>query len=178
MCRNGNGSQALLQDADDIANAWYTGNKWPRVTVSYTKLFLPTFHLAVALCFTAEHIFGQLSLSELKTTAMDSVERAGAPVSKWVSRGTVQTIMVFVGVRLPDVLQEYTFYIVLVPVFAFMLVRHMRGCAPVIGRCIGGCLEICAVRAMAAELCHLLALLVALMRMHVDASKTKLPSMC
>jgi hypothetical protein len=119
-------SQRLLQDADNIANAWYTGNKWPRVQVSYTTLFLPAMHIAIALCFTGEHIFGQLSLSALRSSARTGVEAMQAPVEAWLSQGTMQRIVTFVSVQLPEVLQEYAFYIILVPVFAIMLVRRLQ----------------------------------------------------
>ena len=125
-CRNDLLSKRLLQDADAIADAWYTGNKWPRVKVSYTKLFLPAVHFAIALCFTGEYMFGQMSLAGLQSAARSTADRVGAPVAALVGQGTMQRTMNFVAVQLPDVLQEYTFYLILVPVFAAMLVRCLH----------------------------------------------------
>ena len=125
-CRNDLLSKRLLQDADNIADAWYTGNKWPRVKVSYTKLFLPAFHFVFAVCFTGEYLFGQMSLASLQNAARSTADRMGAPVAAWVAPRTMQRAMNFVAVQLPDVLQEYTFYLILVPVFVAMLVRSHR----------------------------------------------------
>ena len=112
---------SLLQEAGVLANAWYTGNKWPRASISYTKLFLPAVHLVLALCFTVEYFAGQFSLATLQNSAMDSMEVLGD--SGWFRSTTVQSAVTFAVMQVPDVLQEYTFYFALVPISLLLLVR-------------------------------------------------------
>ena len=116
-------AEALVTEVDAISDAWYTRNKWPRGRVAYTKLFLPVVHLVIAICFTAEHFFGQLSLSGLQRAAAAAVTTASAPLRSLLGHSMVQTLVHLAGFRLPDVLQEYTFYFVFFPVFTMMIVR-------------------------------------------------------
>lgn len=115
---------------DAISDAWYTGNKWPRGRVAYTKLFLPVVHLVIAICFTAEHLFGQLSLVGLQSAAAAAVTAASAPLRRVIGTSAVQALVNLAAFRLPDVLQEYTFYFAFVPVFSMMVVRSALSRSP------------------------------------------------
>jgi hypothetical protein len=134
-CRSEDLSERLVEEAAAIASSWYTSNKWPRVHYSYTKLFLPMLHIAFALSFTVEHILGRLSLARLQAIAPTVVQMLGAPFQGWMSRATLTAVASIATTQLPEMLKEYIFYFVAVPVFAIVLVRRaVATCVRVVSR--------------------------------------------
>jgi hypothetical protein len=121
--RNTECAEHLCAELQSIADAWYTRNKWPRGRVAYTKLFLPVVHIAIAIGFTADHLFGKLHLSSMQSMGMDVVEGSSGPLRAWPGQSAMQTLLHVAGIPLTDILQGYGFYIIFVPVFFSMMVR-------------------------------------------------------
>jgi hypothetical protein len=121
-CRDPERAEQLCTELHSIADAWYTRNKWPRGRVTYTKLFLPAVHIAIAIGFTADYLFNKLRPSTIQSARMNMMGSAGGPLRSWLGQPATKTFLHAANIHLPNILQDYGFYIIFVPVFLSMMV--------------------------------------------------------